>query len=80
MGDEALKDGAAYALAAINGGMKELKDWETLAEIIEVYTRALRVVWLVAMAIALLGFASVSIERSIDLKKKDHTNEYDSEQ
>ncbi|PSN67348.1 MFS general substrate transporter [Corynespora cassiicola Philippines] len=70
-----LKDGAAYAFAASGEGLKALKDPESLAQVMQVYVKALRVVWLVAMAVSLLGFICVPIERSLELKK-DHTTEY----
>lgn len=40
----------------------------------EVYVQALRVVWLVTMAVAVLGFARVPIERAVELKKDNNTD------
>lgn len=72
---EALKNGAAYAFAAREGGLRGLGDEESLKQIVEVYVRALRVLWLVAMAVALLGFVCVPIERSLELKTA-HVTDY----
>jgi hypothetical protein len=70
-----LSNGAAYAFAAREGGLLGLQDARNLAKIVELYVRALRPLWLVAMAVALLSFLCVPMERSLELKK-DHTTEY----
>lgn len=72
---EALKNGAAYAFAAREGGLKGLGDGESVKQIIEVYVKALRVLWLVAMAVAILGLVCVPVERSLELKTT-HTTDY----
>jgi hypothetical protein len=66
---EVLEDAAAYSFAAREGGLGGLHNQQRLREIVSVYVRALRVLWLVAMAIALIGFIRVPIERSLPLEK-----------
>ncbi|TVY37081.1 MFS efflux transporter [Lachnellula subtilissima] len=68
-----LGDGGAYAFAAEGNGVRGLGDEETKGQVIEVYIRALRVVWLVMVAVALLGFVSVPVERHIELGKSHET-------
>jgi hypothetical protein len=72
---ELLRDGAAYAFAASGDGVKGLRDEHAKAQVIEVYVKALRVVWLVMMAIAILGFVCVPLERHVELKKS-HTTQF----
>ncbi|KAF2873254.1 major facilitator superfamily domain-containing protein [Massariosphaeria phaeospora] len=72
---EALRNGAAYAFAGNEGGLRDPKDPIAVKQVLGVYAKALRSVWLVAMAVALLGFVCVPVERSIELKR-DHTTEY----
>ncbi|KAF2184591.1 MFS general substrate transporter [Zopfia rhizophila CBS 207.26] len=61
---------------AEGGAEGESEGWGgSLRQAIEVYVRALRVAWLVAMAVALLGFVCVPLERWLELKK-DHTTKY----
>lgn len=72
---EMLRDGAAYTFAAREGGVKAIQDPQSLAQVIEVYVRALRPLWLVAMALAVLAFVCVPVERSLELKT-DHTTEF----
>jgi hypothetical protein len=67
---ERLRSGAAYSFASSLGS---LENAESLAQCIDVYTRALRVVWLAAMGVALLGFLCVGVERSVELKKSHDT-------
>ena len=68
---ESLRNGAAYAFA---GTAHHLKGRVDLSEVVQVYASALRVVWFVVMAVALLSFVLVPVERSIKLKKKHDTN------
>jgi hypothetical protein len=70
-----LKDGAAYAFAASGQGIKGLSDEVTRGQVIEVYVKALRVVWLVMMALALVGLLSVPLEKHIEMRK-EHTTEF----
>ncbi|KAF2819136.1 MFS general substrate transporter [Ophiobolus disseminans] len=70
-----LGNGAAYAFAAREGGLKELRDPSSVAQVMHVYTRALRSLWLMAMAVALLALVCVPIERSLKLGK-EHTTDF----
>ena len=72
---EALRDGAAYAFASTEGGLKAIGNPQSLAQVITVYEKSLRIVWLVMMAVGLLGFICVPLESSIELKK-EHTTDY----
>ncbi|KAF2034878.1 MFS general substrate transporter [Setomelanomma holmii] len=66
---ESLKDGAAYAFAAGGTGLRGIADSENLIQVIQVYARALKAVWLVVMAVGILAFVLVPLQRSIELKK-----------
>lgn len=68
-----LKNGAAYAFAASDSGLRNLTG-ESLRQIIDVYVKALRVLWLVAMAIGLLGLMCVPTERALELKRTHETD------
>ena len=70
-----LKDGAAYAFAASGRGIKGLNDESTRGQVIEVYVKALRMVWLVMMALALVGLISVPLEKHIEMRK-EHATEF----
>ncbi|KAF4631042.1 hypothetical protein G7Y89_g7090 [Cudoniella acicularis] len=70
-----LRGGAAYAFAASGEGIKGLADESTKGQVIEVYARALRVIWLVVMTIALVGLLCIPVERRIDLRKS-HVTEF----
>ena len=41
---------------------------ETRSQTLEVYTRSLKVVWEVSLAISLLGFATVFLEKEVKLR------------
>lgn len=71
---EVLEDGAAYSFASREGAFGGLYNQQRLREIVSVYVRALRVLWLVAMAIALIGFICILIERSLLLQKTHKTD------
>ncbi|KAF2756330.1 MFS general substrate transporter [Pseudovirgaria hyperparasitica] len=65
-----LKGGAAYSFGATsdpNAGIRAL-DGAIQGQVQEVYVKALRVVWLVIMSMALLGFVCVPIERQLELR------------
>ena len=70
-----LRNGAAYAFAASKGGLHTIKDQDSLVQVIQVYVKALRVFWLVAMAVSLLGLICIPFEKCLELKQ-DHTTEY----
>jgi hypothetical protein len=67
---ESLRNGAAYAFA---GTAHAIKDRIDLSDVIQVYAKALRRVWFVVMAVALLSFVLVPMERSIKLRKEHDT-------
>jgi hypothetical protein len=64
-----LRGGAAYASAASGEGWKGLTDEVVKGQVMEVYVKALRVVWLAMTAVALLGFMFVSVEKHVELRK-----------
>ncbi|KAH9871928.1 hypothetical protein J1614_006186 [Plenodomus biglobosus] len=70
---ESLRNGAAYAFA---GTAHQLKGRIDMSEVVQVYANALRVVWFVVMAVALLSFVLVPVERSIKLRK-GHDADFD---
>ncbi|GAB1318484.1 Major facilitator superfamily (MFS) profile domain-containing protein [Madurella fahalii] len=76
-----LADGGAYAYAATIGGEGagaaafRLLPEAVRAEIIDVYVQALRVVWLVVVAVSCLGFLITFLEKHVELRK-DHSTEY----
>lgn len=74
-----LADGAAYAYAAsgsenASGSIHSLPP-QSRAEVINVYVQALRVVWLVVVGVACLGFLVTFIEKHVELRK-DHSTEF----
>ncbi|OAL55018.1 MFS general substrate transporter [Pyrenochaeta sp. DS3sAY3a] len=69
-----LRDGAAYAFAAEANKFGNVAAPEDIAQVVQVYAKSLRVVWLVVMAVALLGFVVVPFERSLKLKKEHNTD------
>jgi len=71
---EKLSNGAAYAFVS-SGAIKELTDATTRSEVTRVYVKALRVIWLVMVAVGLLGCVSIPFERHVELNKS-HTTEY----
>lgn len=70
---DSLRDGAAYAFAAGRSGLSSIMDPSSQMQVTQVYAKALRVVWLVVMAVGLLSFVLVPVEKSIKLKKKTDT-------
>jgi MFS family permease len=70
-----LRGGGAYALAAEGEGLRRLGSVDMVRQVQEVYVRALRVVWLTTMAVALLGFVCVPFEKAIKLRK-EHSTEF----
>jgi MFS family permease len=70
---DSLQDGAAYAFAAGRNGLSSISDPTSLVQVIKVYAKALKVVWLVVMAVGLLAFVLVPVEESIELKKENTT-------
>lgn len=70
---DSLRDGAAYAFAAGRSGLSSIMDPSSQMQVTQVYAKALRVVWLVVMAVGLLSFVLVPVEKSIKLKKKNDT-------
>jgi MFS family permease len=69
-----LSNGAAYAFVS-TGQIRQLTDATTRSEVIEVYVKALRVVWLVTVAVGLLGLFCIPMERHVKLKAS-HATEY----
>ncbi|KAH5740175.1 hypothetical protein HBI18_048600 [Parastagonospora nodorum] len=70
---DSLRDGAAYAFAAGRSSLSSMIDPSSQLQVTHVYAKALRVVWLVVMAVGLLSFVLVPAERSIELKKENNT-------
>ncbi|KAK2736781.1 hypothetical protein FQN57_000553 [Myotisia sp. PD_48] len=66
-----LKDGAAYAYAS--GGFIPSLPLGTRNEVIDVYTKALQVVWQVIAGVSCLGFCFVFLEKHVELRKDLHT-------
>jgi len=77
VGDEVVRDkmrnGAAYSFAASGQGVRGLASEETRGQVIEVYVKALRVVWLVMTAVSLLAFFCVLLEKHVELRKSHDT-------
>jgi hypothetical protein len=61
-----LSNGGAYGL--VSGGYLKSLSAAVQAEVVIVYTQALKVVWEVAIGFALLGFLLVFLEKHIDLR------------
>lgn len=66
-----LKDGAAYSHAS--GGFVSTLSAVSKAEVIDVYVKSLRVVWLVLAGISCLGFLCVFVEKHVELRKNHET-------
>jgi EmrB/QacA subfamily drug resistance transporter len=66
-----LKNGAAYGYAS-GGYIKNLPN-ATRHEVIQVYVRALRAVWLAAMAFAVFSFLLVFLEKHVELRQELNT-------
>lgn len=66
-----LKDGAAYSYAS--GGHLKMLPADSRSQVIDVYVKALAVVWQVIAAIAGLGFLCGFIEKHVDLRKEHET-------
>ncbi|PQE12454.1 MFS transporter protein [Rutstroemia sp. NJR-2017a BVV2] len=70
-----MRNGAAYTYAASGQGVDKIEDAVTREQVIDVYIRALRVIWLEIIAVALLGVLCVPWEKYIELRKS-HSTEY----
>ncbi|EED23822.1 efflux pump antibiotic resistance protein, putative [Talaromyces stipitatus ATCC 10500] len=70
---DALAYGKAYSYAS-GGFITSLPD-ETQHQVVDVYVKALRVVWLVVTAVACLGFVCVIFEKPVELRK-EHDTQY----
>lgn len=70
-----LIDGGAYAYAAVqHGGISDLPE-PIQGQVINVYVRALKVVWWIVTSISVLGFLCTFIEKHVELRKS-HSTEY----
>jgi len=69
-----LSNGAAYTFVS-TGQIHQLTNAITKSQVIEVYVKALRVVWLVVVAVGLLGFLCIPMEKHFELRKS-HITEY----
>ncbi|KAL3462036.1 MFS general substrate transporter [Aspergillus heterothallicus] len=73
---EQVSGGGAYAFASRahgiirDGGGRETSEWE---EVAGVYTRALKVIWWVALGVSLFGMIAVALERKLELRKELET-------
>jgi hypothetical protein len=67
----ALSDGKAYSYAS--GGFIASLPAATRHQVVDVYVKALRVVWLTVAAVSCLGFICVSLEKHVELRKEHHT-------
>lgn len=73
-----LADGAAYTYAAgLNGGSQKIGNLlePTRSQVINVYTQAIRTVWLVFVGVSCLGFVTTFVEKQIKLREQ-HTTEF----
>lgn len=68
-----LRDGAAYAFAAVGTRLSEIATLETLTQVIRVFAGALRAVWLLVVGVGLLTFVLVPLQRAMTLKKENHS-------
>jgi hypothetical protein len=68
-----LKDGAAYSFASQMHLLRETLESHMLAEVVEVYTRSLKVIWWVGLGISIIGFFAVGGERGLELRKELET-------
>lgn len=68
-----IKDGSAYSFAS--GELIGSLEAGTRTQVVEVYVRALRVVWYVLAAIAVVGFFTVFLEKHVPLRQA-HNSEY----
>ncbi|KAL5117411.1 hypothetical protein ACEQ8H_004727 [Pleosporales sp. CAS-2024a] len=69
-----LQDGAAYAFAAGKEGLSSIKNSDGLLEVIQVYAKSLKIVWLVTMAVGLLALVLVPGEKAVELRKETNTD------
>lgn len=69
----ALRNGAAYALAAGGTGIRNIFNFRSLTQVVQTYTKVLRAVWFVGMAVGLAGFVIVPSQKQIELKKENKT-------
>jgi hypothetical protein len=67
----ALADGKAYSYAS--GGFITSLPAVTRHQVVDVYVKALRVVWLIVTAVSCLGFICVFLEKHVELRKEHHT-------
>ena len=70
---ESLENGKAYAFVAGSSGLRAIADPKSLLEVIQVYAKSLKVVWLVVIAIGLLAFVLVPLQKLLKLKKENNT-------
>jgi hypothetical protein len=63
-----LRDGRAYAFASQVHLLRDSWDEELRAAVIEVFSRSLRAIWWVCVAISLLSFFAVGAERDLELR------------
>ncbi|RYP64483.1 hypothetical protein DL770_009196 [Monosporascus sp. CRB-9-2] len=71
-----LADGAAYTYAAgLHGGSQRIGDLPepSRSQVINVYSQAMRTVWLVFVSVSCLGFVATFIEKHIKLRKEHNT-------
>ncbi|PNP46126.1 hypothetical protein TGAMA5MH_02161 [Trichoderma gamsii] len=70
-----LVDGGAYAFAAVqHGGISDLPE-PTRNQVIDIYVRALKVVWWIVTSVSVVGFLCTFIEKHVELRKS-HSTEY----
>ncbi|KAL8993768.1 MAG: hypothetical protein Q9169_006100 [Polycauliona sp. 2 TL-2023] len=69
---KSLADGAAYSYAS--GGSMSALPLDTKAEMIGLYTEALRAVWLLVATVSCLGFCCVFIQRHVPLRESHETD------
>ncbi|KAI0861705.1 MFS general substrate transporter [Xylaria cubensis] len=68
-----LRDGGAYAYASNNHNTRQSLDPPTFRAIADVYVLSLRAVWWLGLALSLLGFLVVFIEKRLELRTELQT-------
>jgi MFS family permease len=63
-----LKDGGAYAYASRANSAKKSLDPQTWDEVVGVYITSLKAIWWLGLALSLLGFMVVFIEKRLELR------------
>ena len=68
-----MSNGAAYAFAGVAHGLQDEFSQRLWDEVTEVFVRGLRAVWYFAMAISIVSFLVVVLERGLKLRTELET-------